>query len=597
LNDPVCQTVCEMVKQHAPSTWQDPQRCIALLKDLLGGNTRYQREINVLAFALSDGAMSELQQQTRQQIPPEIVVKRLAQRLHADRGLDQDLARWAMDVWAKALVAYEPSNWQQNRSDSEIITVSSSGSGQYATIDEALQNAQSGDTILVKPGSYTETITITQPVEIVGDGAVEQIVVSTNGAPCLRMQTDMAVVRGLTLQTHAGKERQQLSAVEISRGRLELTDCQITSECGPGISISGPATNPSIQRCTLVQCKEGGLLISEQAQGNIEHCVIRNNNRAGIIITQKSHPTLRACTISENRTVGILVYDHGEGQILQCDIFANTVAAVEIRQGGNPLIQGCTLHKETGKGILIWEHGQGRIEDCDIANNILAGIEIRTGGNPVVRNCKIHDSKWSGLLIWEHGRGIIEACDIFNNTLAEVEIRQGGDPLLKNCTLHSGKGRGLLVHEQGRGRIEACDIFDMAQVGVEIRQQGDPSLQGCKIHDMWRIGVQIMDEGRGTLKQCEITRNPIVGINIKQGGHPLLQHCSIHNSRGIGVCSATRGQGKLIDCDLFQLAGLAIEIKPGGQLDLQQCRLNHNDQDIMIHDGGYGTRDGIALTN
>jgi hypothetical protein len=114
---------------------------------------------------------------------------------------------------------------------------------------------------------------------------------------------------------------------------------------------------------------------------------------------------------------------------------------------------------------------------------------------------------------------------------------------------------------------------------------------------MWRIGVQIMDEGRGTLKQCEIARNPIVGINIKQGGHPLLQYCSIHDSRGIGVCSAARGQGKLIDCDLFQLAGPAIEIKPGGKLDLQQCRLHHNGQDIMIHDGGYVTKDGMVLTN
>lgn len=592
MNDQVSAIVCEMVKQYDPSTWQDPQRCTALLKDLFGGNTRYQREINVLAFALSDGAVDELQQMTHRQIPPEIVMRRLAQRLHADRGLDEELARWAVEAWAKALTVYEPGKWQPNTTNPEIITVSSSGNGQYATIGEAFQNARPGDTIMVKPGTYTETITITHPIEIVGDGAVEQIVVSTNGAPCLRMQTDTAVVRGLTLRAHTGQERRKLSAVELARGQLELTDCLITSEYGSGVSISGPATNPTIQRCTFARCKEGGLVVSEQARGIIEHCTIIHNNRAGIVITQNSNPTVRSCSISGNRSVGILVYDYGQGQILHCDISDNASAAIEIRQHGNPLIQSCTLHKETGKGILVWEHGQGRIEDCDIANNTLAGIEIRTGGNPTVQKCKIHGSKWSGLLVWEHGRGIIEACDIFSNTQAEVEIRQGGDPLLKNCKLHGGKGRGLLVHEQGRGHIEACEIFDNAQAGVEIRQQGDPSLQGCKIHDMWRIGVQIMQDGRGTLKQCEITRNPLVGVNIKQGGHPLLQNCTLHESRGVGVCSDAGSQGKLIDCEIFDHAGPAVEIKPGGKLDMQQCRLHQNEQDILLHDGGYGTRDG-----
>lgn len=44
----------------------------------------------------------------------------------------------------------------------------SHGHGQYRTISEALKHATAGMTILVKPGLYKESLTISEPVEIVG---------------------------------------------------------------------------------------------------------------------------------------------------------------------------------------------------------------------------------------------------------------------------------------------------------------------------------------------------------------------------------------------------------------------------------------------
>ena len=57
-----------------------------------------------------------------------------------------------------------------------IITVDAAGTGQYTTLQSAIDNASAGDIIQVDPGLYYENITVNQPLEIVGSGAGDTII-------------------------------------------------------------------------------------------------------------------------------------------------------------------------------------------------------------------------------------------------------------------------------------------------------------------------------------------------------------------------------------------------------------------------------------
>lgn len=58
------------------------------------------------------------------------------------------------------------------------IVVDQSGNGTTTTITEAVAMAEDGDTILVKPGTYTEAITIDKDITLMGDGEdVSEVVV------------------------------------------------------------------------------------------------------------------------------------------------------------------------------------------------------------------------------------------------------------------------------------------------------------------------------------------------------------------------------------------------------------------------------------
>jgi len=88
-----------IVKEYGISICNEPQRCVALLKDFCPENSR---EVNVLIIALRENVATELVRAS-QGVPVEILLGGLANRLESEYALTTHAARWAVESWALAL--------------------------------------------------------------------------------------------------------------------------------------------------------------------------------------------------------------------------------------------------------------------------------------------------------------------------------------------------------------------------------------------------------------------------------------------------------------------------------------------------------------
>ena len=302
-------------------------------------------------------------------------------------------------------------NAEPDRETSHIIlVVARLGKADYRSISKAIQNAEEGTRILIRRGTYNEGIVIDKPLEIIGDGAREEIIIQSGDSDCILMQTDYAVVKNLTLRVRAGRKGKEFYGVDIPQGNLTLENCDITSDSLSCIAIHGSSANPMIKNCR----------------------------------------------IHDGKDAGVVVYENGEGTIEDCDIFANKLG-VGISEGGNPLVKKCQIHDGKDAGVVVYENGEGTIEDCDIFANKL-GVGISEGGNPLVKKCQIHDGKESGVYVYENGEGTIEDCDVFANYYSGVEVEQGGNPLVKHCKINRNEDEAVWVHDNGKGTVENCDL-------------------------------------------------------------------------------------------------------------------------------------------
>ncbi|MBA3805999.1 MAG: right-handed parallel beta-helix repeat-containing protein [Acidobacteria bacterium] len=357
------------------------------------------------------------------------------------------------------------------------IIVAKDGGGQYTTIVEAIKNAQPGTRIMVRPGFYKEGFAIDKQLEIIGDGPLGDIVIESTDTYCIRMQTDRATVRGLTLRGRTAPK--EFFAVDIPRGQLILEDCDITSDTLAAVAIHGSMADPIIRRSKIHNSKSGGVFVYEQGKGTIEDCDIYGNVNASVEIKDGSSTIVRRSKLHDNKASGVFVWKNSKGTIEDCDIYGNDYAAITIGEYADPTIRKCKIHDGKAGGIFIYDHGKGTIEDCDIKGIVNAGIEIKEGSDPLVRRCRISESKVSGIFVWNKGKGKIEDCEIFKNAFAGISIAEGGDPTVKRCKINRNGYQAVWAYNNGAGTVQDSDLTGndrgplLIQTGSSVSRSGN----------------------------------------------------------------------------------------------------------------------------
>jgi F-box protein 11 len=220
----------------------------------------------------------------------------------------------------------KPQSAPAAKTESPTVVVDAWHRGDYATITEALEAVKAGTRILVKPGWYKEGIVIDKTVEIIGDGERDDIVIDASGKPAVLFKTGNGRVANLTLRHTGGGE---WGGVDIASGRLDLEDCDISSQDWACVAIHDGA-DPRLRRNSIHDGKAFGVFVYKNGQGTLENNEIFANAEDGVVISDGGNLTLRRNRISKNGYLGIWVYDGGGGLFENNDLRGNTGGACKI---------------------------------------------------------------------------------------------------------------------------------------------------------------------------------------------------------------------------------------------------------------------------
>ena len=262
------------------------------------------------------------------------------------------------------------------------LIVAKLGEANYRRIRDAIKQAEPQTRIVVRPGFYQESLVIDKDVEIVGQGQPEDIIIESRYQPCLQIQTEQAVVRGLTLRHQDWFNVQQANgigrlvsepllkpyAIDIPQGQCILEDCTIISNGIACIYIHGAIANPQIRHCQIQGGAMYGILVSQNGQGLIEHCTL-SEHQTGVYILKGSHPTLQNCKIQRMQQDGVFIGSDCKVTLTACNIGANGGVGVTIKKEGNAKIWQCQINRNQAQGIYVESNGAGPIEACDLSGN------------------------------------------------------------------------------------------------------------------------------------------------------------------------------------------------------------------------------------
>lgn len=464
------------------------------------------------------------------------------------------------------------------------------------TIQAAINVASAGENVIVRDGTYSENITMTDGVDVVkedppgtlpdiaGDGSVA--VVTFDGDFSTGCTLDGFDISGGG--TYPGIYVHATTGNQITNSTI-ITNCLIHgNNSGPGIRLVGSdaTTAPTIDDNEIYSNGEEGIDILDAGSASEDAVILNNiihdNTLAGIYIEGTSY-----VTIGDNNTIysngGAGITTGGTGYELlsgsSVTIKGNTVGgsgqgnggagiylkgsgtSIQVTIGGSIAADSNNIFYNTAEGISLEDIDQASIENNGISYNSEDGIllvDVSTV-NPHIKNNSIYQH------ITEAGINIQGASNVtigdnndINNNYAGIAFdtnntNSSSQPVtIKGNLIHDNFYAGISVIDAIIGKVtisEENDIYLNDRGGIGIQNSCELDIIENKIRDNVRGGIHtgtnVADPGGFsgtpgsavlTIKQNKVYGNGQSnyggGIDVRHADGSIYNNLVYENYRG-----------------------------------------------------------------
>jgi parallel beta-helix repeat protein len=225
---------------------------------------------------------------------------------------------------------------EQSRNTSDLA-IKIIGKESYATIQNAINHASDGDTILISNGIYYEHILVNKSIQLIGEHKDYTIINANNTSSVCIITTDNVQLTNLSFRNSGSGTNDAGVNIQANNSRIEKCGFDHNYN-GVSISIAKNTQNNIINNNTFYH-NYHGIHIKESTQNKITHNTILNNSGYGLFLDfyannnqinnntiKTNHIGIRVKTSILNViTSNWLIQNTGEGLHLCCSSHKNTI--------------------------------------------------------------------------------------------------------------------------------------------------------------------------------------------------------------------------------------------------------------------------------
>ncbi len=408
-----------------------------------------------------------------------------------------------------------------------MIIVNADRSGEYPTIQAAIDASINGDTVFVADGIYTgegnrDIDFKGKAITVKSENGPENCIIDCNGSIAKPH-------RGFYFD-NGEDANSALDGFKIINGYASPEVVRYPHKLWPiGGAIYCADSNPAIKNCILIDNfapEWGGGMYFENSSATIYNCRMTSNSakEGGAVFALDSEPTFISCDFNKNwgtgQVGGAIVFEHGAPTIIDSNITNNST---EVSGGG-----------------IYCQHSNATITNSIFTGNSGGGIRV-WGAIPIISNCTFrNNSGLYGAAIAARNSGIIIQNCLIENNSADYGAYGGGaiclyqspaiyglpNPIISNCIIRgnstTSSGGAIYCKREISPLITNCLISGntTSRTGGAIYCSRDcsPILNNCTI-----VGNKAGTSGGGIFSWSPelIVENSILADNIAQSGDQI----------------------------------------------------------------------------
>lgn len=404
---------------------------------------------------------------------------------------------------------------------------------EHATIQSAIDAAESGDIVVVDPGTYKERIQLKTLVTVksagdetkgkLGLNRAEKTIIDGNFQDAKGAAVEMAegsTLDGFTVTGVGDYDDALWNKHHATQGEEQSYDhigepgtagisaigvtCTIANNIVHHIGYSGIASQgvkgkrcaPHVYRNICYRNMGGGIASMQQSTARVEENICFENFYAGIGHAN-AHPT-----------------------VINNICYANIRAGIGISEGSCPIVRGnkCYKNRRAGIGIRTGSSTRPVVEDNECYENDMAGIGTREGAAPSIRNNRCYKNKLAGIGSRTKATPVIIGNECYENGKAGIGQQSDAVSTVMGNYVHHNKtaGIGFAACESGQSLVTKNRIIDNEMVGVGIHSGWTVHLAGNEISRKGGLPpiVMVFEGADATFTDNVIRGGGVAGIRV-----------------------------------------------------------------------------------
>ena len=276
----------------------------------------------------------------------------------------------------------------------------SSGSAEkpYSSIQEALNNAEEGDTIYIFGGLYQEDLEINKKVKLWGSINDEETIIDTRSDRryLIEITVDEVTIEDITFSDEDSSMDSPIGAlIAIKSDNNRIVGNKFNNTCGYGIYID-PSSSDNLVSNNIINYTKRGIYIDSSYTNDIADNQIHNSTEYGIYMKSSGGNNRLYANTIYNCPRGISVEFSDNANITYNEVVGSEDYAIHVSRCNDGFLTSNLLKNCEGDGIYLSSE-DFHIENNTITNNV-RGITLAGSGN-VIKNNTFQNLSASGIYI------------------------------------------------------------------------------------------------------------------------------------------------------------------------------------------------------
>ena len=384
----------------------------------------------------------------------------------------------------------------------------------HVRIQWAVDNATTGDMIIVRDGIYIENVDVKKNLTIMSENGPESTIVeaANESAPVFEVTGDYVTIKGFTVRWAVWG----IIGIYLTGSNHCITSNKIIGGV-TGISFTGS-----------------------------NHCIISNNNvtrnQHGIYSDNSNGNTLTNNDVYENQWQGIYLYKSNNNRIINNNVELNGADGIYLNKSRDNMITNNNVNQGFFHGIHLYESSNIVINN-NVNSNEEIGIYIEDSSNNVITSNNASNN-YIGIFLRDSSKNVINHTNVSNNFGGITLLDSSNNRIVDNIFVNDGlivsdsyqnivknnivnrkpliyleNKTDRLITEAGQIILVNCDNITMrnldlfhATVGLELWRTSNSKIANNNISNNY-CGIELWFSKKNIIANNNISNN-LDGIHL-----------------------------------------------------------------------------------